>query len=421
MRTELMLFELCLINGSIMRQKELSQYAEKVYNELTEEEVQQYLANMGDVYHPISDDENWAGESHEWILLARKLEAFARVVATEGTGVHKQTENYDEGAAAFAQRLEHTFYSSIMRSSELVNSVHRFTEEAELVRAAIQECMSDLPPIRLPESMDIYGLRTGRDYFREIIGLVERNLRNPEYAARTRRRKEKAKANYRSGCAYIFKLFARHNRLLVVRVDLGYRGGLEGKPGFDSLAAFKRIRADLARLFNNMRANKIFDHSIGKIAKLEYGLLKGFHYHMFFFFNGDERHQHDYIAQMIGKYWVEAITKGDGLAHNCNRRWTSRRGVGIGMVHFADARKHVRLLQALAYVTKSDQYLRLQATDGDDATPGRTGKEKFFIRGSVKDSSPHTGRPRGQVRLAKNTSVSWTNGAAVNIEEADLY
>ncbi|ATM96793.1 Protein of uncharacterised function (DUF3296) [Yersinia frederiksenii] len=163
--------------------------------------------------------------------------------------------------------------------------------------------------------------------------------------------------NQRSAFNYIDNLFDRYAKLLVVRVDLSYQR-----------AANKQITATLARqhrerLFRNMKSNRLFEHAVGYIWKLEFGEYKGFHYHMIFFFDGAKVREDVTLARLIGEYWRDSITEGTGLYFNCNARKADYRINGIGLVSHADNAMREGLRRAVTYLTKVDTFARLTLPD----------------------------------------------------------
>lgn len=117
---------------------------------------------------------------------------------------------------------------------------------------------------------------------------------------------------------------------------------------------------------------------------LEYGSERGFHYHVFLFFDGSKVRDDVYLAWEIGQYW-ESLTKSCGSYWNCNQHKDEYSQCGIGEVHFSDVEKIQYLKQAAAYLVKVDHYVRILTPDN-----GRT-----FGRGEILP--PRTdinGRPR---------------------------
>jgi hypothetical protein len=74
--------------------------------------------------------------------------------------------------------------------------------------------------------------------------------------------------NYKSLKNYIDKLFERHARLLVIRLDLGYGRGerIWDKIEIAELAKkYQQAKQDREHFFNNMRSNKLFDNLLGYV------------------------------------------------------------------------------------------------------------------------------------------------------------
>ena len=61
---------------------------------------------------------------------------------------------------------------------------------------------------------------------------------------------------------------------------------------------------------------------------------------------------------MIGEFWVNHITHGNGLFYNCNLSQNYFYN-GVGMVHSADAEKRIGVDYAVKYMTKADAIMRL--------------------------------------------------------------
>lgn len=192
-----------------------------------------------------------------------------------------------------------------------------------------------------------------------------------------------ARKNNSSLVRYINKLFDLHARLLVMRIDFGYR--LENK--HDVTAAM--VQKHRKMFFANTRMNGLFDAMLGYAWKMEYGLDKGFHYHMLFFFDGSKVREDVSIAKQIGEYWNLSITDGIGVYFNCNRIKNSYKSCGIGMINHHDYALRDGLKNAVLYMTKTDNYIKL-------VLPGNA---RIFGKGEIAQPKLNKrGRPR--VRLA---------------------
>ncbi|WP_415887580.1 inovirus-type Gp2 protein [Neptuniibacter sp. QD37_6] len=121
---------------------------------------------------------------------------------------------------------------------------------------------------------------------------LSEKLSEPKFQKLILKSKQTTDKNYRSMLSYIDKLFKKRSRLLVVRVDLSYKAEIADicrRASFtmaDHVSEFEQVKADLERLLRNRRHNKIFRGLLGYIWKLEHGVLRGYHYHVVFFFDG---------------------------------------------------------------------------------------------------------------------------------------
>ncbi|WP_164836683.1 YagK/YfjJ domain-containing protein [Neisseria flavescens] len=110
----------------------------------------------------------------------------------------------------------------------------------------------------------------------------------------------------------ISNLFSSYSKILPIRVDFYVKKEFTDKYGYFDL------RFWLTKFRNNIRKNKLFEHYITYISKIEYAPLTGWHCHMVLFFNG-QRVQNDIIyANSICRYWENVITKGIGRAYSSN-------------------------------------------------------------------------------------------------------
>lgn len=201
-----------------------------------------------------------------------------------------------------------------------------------------------------------------------VLNYVER-INSAAKALRTAAQKMKwqaAERNFRRGATKnrnsLIDLFNglsnKYSKLLVIRIDLGYTSGR----GFevDSNRSFfaKTMRQQAAlrlMLRKNFRSNYV-----GYAIKVEYGLLKGYHHHAFFFFNGNKLHGDVSIAKWIGDAWAHSINEGSGVYFNCNAYKDSYRHCGIGMGRWDDLKFIKAFERAATYVTKPDEYMQIR-------------------------------------------------------------
>ncbi len=209
-------------------------------------------------------------------------------------------------------------------------------------------------------------------------------------ASEMKRFQRGANDNYRSATEYVNAMFHKHSRLLVVRIDLAYRKnylpvGYQYKGGalnpfqvsVDEFLQHRQI------LLESLQRHTVFEYLKGYVIKLEHGRDKGFHMHCLFLFDGSKVREGISRGSMIGEFWVNHITHGNGLFYNCNLSQNYFYN-GVGMVHSADAEKRIGVDYAVKYMTKADAIMRLSL-----------GNARIISRG-VMPNTPDVkrGRPR---------------------------
>lgn len=213
---------------------------------------------------------------------------------------------------------------------------------------------------------------------------------------------------------YIDSLFKKTSRLLVLRVDFGIH--FDQSVSLDdrkSNSEFHKnqvheIRSFMNKYLNNIRKNRKFSHLKGYIWKLEYGFLKGCHYHCIFFFDGSKVIKDAYLASLMGDYWKE-ITNDKGYYFNCNKdKLNKYKCVGVGMInHYDEALISNLINKVLMYLVKKDQYISYKG-NGKVRCMGHGGKPK--------PSNFKSGRPRSKTSKEK---VDLNNDFYMGTEKSD--
>lgn len=199
--------------------------------------------------------------------------------------------------------------------------------------------------------------------------------------------------NYSGLLNYIDSLFARHSRLLVLRIDFSYGKGnndmeecSEVDDRMDMLSSvsdrISRHRTELVSYLKNKCPNL---GMVGFVWKLEYGREKGHHYHMMFFLDGAKVRKDVVIARWIGEVWNNIITEGLGVYYNCNGCKSKYRFCGVGMIRHGDEEMISNLKRAAIYLTKVDCYISAYVP----------GNKRTFGKGvAPKIVGSSVGRPR---------------------------
>lgn len=123
-----------------------------------------------------------------------------------------------------------------------------------------------------------------------------------------------------------------------------------------------------------------------RISYLEFGVDRHFHTHITFIFNGAVHQRDISLSRTLGELW-EDITDNNGSYFNCQirrgeyREWGTD---GIGMVHYSDTAKRIKLINALSYLTKLDTQILAVLPAG----------RRTFGRMETPSRQPRLGRPR---------------------------
>ncbi|MBU6958022.1 inovirus Gp2 family protein [Pseudomonas sp. CVAP len=217
-----------------------------------------------------------------------------------------------------------------------------------------------------------------------LVGLLRVGASGHGFKALIKRfiRAEKKRAH--SLDQYIDALFEKHSRMVVIRVDLYYQPGFfnERKNLQLDLA---RVNADWEKLRKDLHKGLPIKGMLGFACKLEYGHLKGFHFHLLVFYNGAVYREDVVLASLVGKHWAQKVTGGQGRYFNCNKKKKEYRLLGVGMIGWSNKELVSNLKTVVApYLIKTDYWLRFSINCG-----------RSFFRGNMpKSEGVRRGRPR---------------------------
>lgn len=228
--------------------------------------------------------------------------------------------------------------------------------------------------------------RVSVDVANDIVERVRLAARRSEFTNALRNHRRVASKNWQGFRNYIDGLFEEYSKLLVVRVDLGFRynpyEALRNRSHVGELEARKHLRKMLRYLRRNV------PECVGSAWKLEYGAGKGFHVHLLVFLHGHHCREGITWGRRLGEKW-ETITAGTGSYWNCNadEEFYRRRGLlGIGLIRHCDRDLRAGLARTAMYLVKVDAYAKLQSK----------GNARNFGRGEIKarPAGKRVGRPR---------------------------
>jgi hypothetical protein len=182
---------------------------------------------------------------------------------------------------------------------------------------------------------------------------------------------------------YINAIFERNARVVVIRLDLSY--GAELFNGKDLQEKLYAVKKDWANMQRDLHKGIPIRGMLGFACKLEYGQLKGFHFHLLVFYDGSIYRKDVVLARLIGEHWVNAVTKGGGRYFNCNNKKWQYLYRGVGVINHLDTVLIDNLKKRIAaYLTKVDYWVRFTSASG-----------RSFFRGNMPSAGGiKRGRPR---------------------------
>ncbi|WP_417516357.1 YagK/YfjJ domain-containing protein [Marinobacter sp.] len=228
-------------------------------------------------------------------------------------------------------------------------------------------------------------------FLNELVDDIKSEAHSTKFKKTIRRFDKAARKRSKSLSQYVEALFNKHSRLLVVRVDLSYRS--EYFQTEELREKVKQVKNDWSKMQRDLYQGIPVPGMLGFACKLEYGHLKGFHFHLLVFYDGAKYRKDIVLAKLIGKHWAEVITNGRGTYYNCNKNKGKYRRLGIGVINHFDSEKVSNLKGYVSeYLVKVDYWVRLLPECG-----------RVFFRGNMpKMKSLRRGRPRGSFKTTSN-------------------
>ncbi len=214
---------------------------------------------------------------------------------------------------------------------------------------------------------------------REVITRVRERAASPEWQRRVETIARKCRDNHASMKNYLDALYERRGaRHLVLRIDFGYTRDHASLMSRGCSISEECAKADLDKLMRHVRENYPLT---GFARRMEYGVYSGLHFHVMILLDGHKARCDARIARLLGEYWRDVVTEGQGRYYNCNRVFYRCRG--IGMINYSDeVKRHYLLEYAARYLTKADFWVQ-----GDSGG-------KAFVRGQMPDELATLRKPR---------------------------
>lgn len=219
---------------------------------------------------------------------------------------------------------------------------------------------------------------TKAEFINLFVAKIFEKTQEKSYKQKVQNRLDKSRNQKNKANKLFSNLFSIFSKLLIIRVDLAIHP--ENEVNLDY------IKACMEKFLKSLHYPKDgIPHIEGFIWKLEFGALKGHHFHCIFIMNGNQYKQDSHYAQQLGELWKK-VTNGKGIYHNCNSSKSKYRKLAIGTISHDDdaARSNIELM--IDYIVKTDQFIIEKTLT----------KYRTFGVSSRKLNKSNRGRPRNQ-------------------------
>lgn len=256
----------------------------------------------------------------------------------------------------------------------MLRLVHNLTlpfEDAELyfqshasnpLQACCQEALSQIDRFGLKDDLLTGGVKEKRESvnkFNFLISDIQKRMKAEWVRRSLRNYRRNSQQRYKKLVDITKDIFAKHSRVLSVRVDFAYsRAALDGAgscppPSAQEAAEHRKNMVDYI--------TKKYEDGLAMYAwSMECGLISGVHFHFWLLLKGSD-HRDDFgVAEHLGKHWMNEVTEGRGRYFNCSGVKSSYLVCGLGMLHrdSLEAMEGVKIIAR--YITKLDFHLRYE-------------------------------------------------------------
>lgn len=250
-----------------------------------------------------------------------------------------------------------SFYAFISCAKELPREKYHYSVEMEVLFSCCDEHDSFLyeypaPIIQYiclhPKSADYILARKSLNVF---LKSLHSRLRDPKTRKKILDKRASANSSYLEIADYVNALFASCEKQAVLRINFGYEDG--------SGVTLASAKKDIARFYSNKRHNQLFKHQNGFVINIEYGLKKGFYFHLLLFFDISkcERNFDETFAKDVGDYWQRVIVKNNGRYWFCNDKNTLG---NVAVIQPDHKETRIDLFKILEHYKKKEQFIKLK-------------------------------------------------------------
>lgn len=200
-------------------------------------------------------------------------------------------------------------------------------------------------------------LQKAIDILNDYVTSVRKTLLSHEYKYRRDKLIRSCNKNRQGLRSYIRSIVSSPgcSVLIGIRIDLSYRKNLGLEPPRGELT-YNEVKTHRKSMLKHVKKylGKAF---AGYACKLEYGLIKGYHFHWFILAKKSMLRRDILIAKAFGEQWDKVVTNGRGIHFNCNIQKNSYRDRCIGELRHDDPSFWKGIEQLTTYMTKPDYHL----------------------------------------------------------------
>lgn len=145
------------------------------------------------------------------------------------------------------------------------------------------------------------------------------------------------------------KLLNTFRRLLIIKMDFSIHT--------DHTVTLELLKTYLRMFIKKLHApNDIVPPIVGFVWKLEYSVLKRYHYHFLFFMDANTFIEDKNFADKLGELW-QNITLKKGIYQSFNHDKRVGKNLAIGMLTYDDQEKIDALHVMIDHITKTEQFI----------------------------------------------------------------
>ncbi|MGZ3752427.1 MAG: hypothetical protein ACXVAU_14190 [Mucilaginibacter sp.] len=143
----------------------------------------------------------------------------------------------------------------------------------------------------------------------ELIDNVKSQLASEKFKESVAKHNRKLRQNCDSSDKYIDGLLKKYPKLIAVHLEVFNKFDIYNSPTSDIRNQLLQAKKDLKRFLNNKRSNKLLNHRVGYMWKLDYRPVKGICSNIVLFFDDSILKEYPHIEKDISEYWLKTINK----------------------------------------------------------------------------------------------------------------